>query len=363
LACFLVVVRSTLTAALSTLPRVRHRFRSTVCIAGPALFVPESSFELLVKNQIKRLKEPALRCVELVHLELERVINTCIQTELSRFKGLRERVHGVSEKLVKERLPSAIMMVENLIAIELAYINTNHSQFEGGSGAMVKMLTRLSEEMQNESMVASTPGPAARSRPSVDNINFVNADTTPARRTGPPPGNPGLISPEKPAAAAAGGGMFGFLGSFTRRNDHTVGGNPHAASPGPASGIISTPTADDFKTPGKPSLDRVQASAYPNKLSNKEQMEIEIVRSLIESYFAIVRDKILDSIPKAIMHFLVNHVQEMLQTELVGALWRPELFGELLQEDHQVAEQRARTVTMKEALGRAMEIVTEVSVL
>ena len=272
----------------------------------------------------------------------------------------------MSEKLVKERLPSAIMMVENLIAIELAYINTNHSQFEGGSGAMVKMLTRLSEEMQNESMVASTPGPSARargSRSSVDSINFVNADTTPARRSGPPPSNPNLMSPEKPAAAAAGGGMFGFLGSFTRRNDLTVGGNPHAASPGPAGGIISTPTADDFKTPGKPSLDRVQASSYPNKLSNKEQMEIEIVRSLIESYFAIVRDKILDSIPKAIMHFLVNYVQEMLQTELVGALWRPELFGELLQEDHQVAEQRARTVTMKEALGRAMEIVTEVSVL
>ena len=78
---------TTFAAALSMLPRFLAPSRYRRCIAGPALFVPESSFELLVKNQIKRLKEPALRCVELVNLELQRVINTCIQTELSRFKG------------------------------------------------------------------------------------------------------------------------------------------------------------------------------------------------------------------------------------------------------------------------------------
>lgn len=43
----------------------------------PALFVPEISFELLVKRQIKRLEEPSLRCVELVHEELQRIIQHC----------------------------------------------------------------------------------------------------------------------------------------------------------------------------------------------------------------------------------------------------------------------------------------------
>ncbi|GCC49561.1 hypothetical protein chiPu_0033803, partial [Chiloscyllium punctatum] len=43
----------------------------------PALFVPEVSFELLVKRQIKRLEEPGLRCVELVHEELQRIIQHC----------------------------------------------------------------------------------------------------------------------------------------------------------------------------------------------------------------------------------------------------------------------------------------------
>jgi len=39
--------------------------------------VPEISFELLVKRQIKRLEEPSLRCVELVHEELQRIIQHC----------------------------------------------------------------------------------------------------------------------------------------------------------------------------------------------------------------------------------------------------------------------------------------------
>ena len=35
------------------------------------------SFELLVKKQVKRLEEPSLRCVELVHEEMQRIIQHC----------------------------------------------------------------------------------------------------------------------------------------------------------------------------------------------------------------------------------------------------------------------------------------------
>lgn len=41
------------------------------------MFVPEVSFELLVKRQVKRLEEPSLRCVELVHEEMQRIIQHC----------------------------------------------------------------------------------------------------------------------------------------------------------------------------------------------------------------------------------------------------------------------------------------------
>lgn len=48
-------------------------------VQGPrtALFLPDVSFELLVKRQIARLEEPALRCVELVHEEMQRIVQHC----------------------------------------------------------------------------------------------------------------------------------------------------------------------------------------------------------------------------------------------------------------------------------------------
>lgn len=44
-----------------------------------AIFVPEICFELLVKRQISRLEDPSLRCVELVHEELLRIVQHCDQ--------------------------------------------------------------------------------------------------------------------------------------------------------------------------------------------------------------------------------------------------------------------------------------------
>uniref|UniRef100_A0A6P7G7M9 dynamin GTPase n=1 Tax=Diabrotica virgifera virgifera TaxID=50390 RepID=A0A6P7G7M9_DIAVI len=64
----------------------------------PALFVPEVSFELLVKRQIRRLEEPSLRCVELIHEEMQRIIQHCgneVQQEMLRFPKLYEEIVDV----------------------------------------------------------------------------------------------------------------------------------------------------------------------------------------------------------------------------------------------------------------------------
>lgn len=98
----------------------------------PALFVPEISFELLVKRQIRTLEEPSLRCVELVHEEMQRIIQHCgieSQQEMLRFPKLHEKISDVVTQLLRRRIPPTNIMVENLIAIELAYINTKHPDF------------------------------------------------------------------------------------------------------------------------------------------------------------------------------------------------------------------------------------------
>jgi len=90
-------------------------------------------------------------------------------------------------------------------------------------------------------------------------------------------------------------------------------------------------------------------------------METTLVRSFIASYFGIVRQMIQDLVPKAIMHFMVNHTAEHVQARLVSALYKPELFAELLHEDEYIINERQRVKALLEAYREAFKILSEIS--
>ena len=52
------------------------------------------------------------------------------------------------------------------------------------------------------------------------------------------------------------------------------------------------------------------------------------------------------SVPKSVMHFLVNHVKDTLQSELVGQLYRQQLLDELLTESEDMATRRKEATDM-----------------
>lgn len=63
---------------------------------------------------------------------MQRIIQHCgseVQQEMLRFPKLYERIVDVVTQLLRRRLPPTNSMVENLVAIELAYINTKHPDF------------------------------------------------------------------------------------------------------------------------------------------------------------------------------------------------------------------------------------------
>ena len=73
---------------------------------------------------------------------------------------------------------------------------------------------------------------------------------------------------------------------------------------------------------------------------------IFVSERLIKSYFIIVRKNIQDSVPKAIMHFLVNFVKDNLQSELVSKLYKKEEIDILLDESEHIAARRKEAQEM-----------------
>ncbi|XP_008169577.1 dynamin-1-like protein isoform X5 [Malaclemys terrapin pileata] len=287
----------------------------------PALFVPEVSFELLVKRQIKRLEEPSLRCVELVHEEMQRIIQHCSNystQELLRFPKLHDAIVEVVTSLLRKRLPVTNEMVHNLVAIELAYINTKHPDFADACG----LINNNIEEQRRNRLARELPSamPRDKAAPGVGDVTQE-----------PGTGNwRGMLKPSKAEEL------------LMEEKSKPVTVLPASPQKGHAVNLLDVPVP------------------VARRLSSREQRDCEVIERLIKSYFLIVRKNIQDSVPKAVMHFLVNHVKDTLQSELVGQLYKSLLLDDLLTESEDMAQRRKEAADMLKALQRASQIIAEI---
>ncbi|KAM9388433.1 dynamin-1-like protein isoform 4-T4 [Phaethornis superciliosus] len=288
----------------------------------PALFVPEVSFELLVKRQIKRLEEPSLRCVELVHEEMQRIIQHCSNystQELLRFPKLHDAIVEVVTCLLRRRLPVTNEMVHNLVAIELAYINTKHPDFADACGLMNNNI----EEQRRNRLARELPSAVPRDK-AAPGAGDVSQE--------PGTGNwRGMLKPSKVEEVSA-----------EEKSKPAAAPLPASPQKGHAVNLLDVPVP------------------VARKLSAREQRDCEVIERLIKSYFLIVRKNIQDSVPKAVMHFLVNHVKDTLQSELVGQLYKSLLLDDLLTESEDMAQRRKEAADMLKALQRASQIIAEI---
>lgn len=100
---------------------------------SPALFVGATAFESIVKQQIKRLEEPSLKCVSLVYDELVRILGQLLTKQVfRRYPALKEKFHAVVISFFKKVLDPTNKLVKDLVAMESCYINTGHPDFLNG---------------------------------------------------------------------------------------------------------------------------------------------------------------------------------------------------------------------------------------
>ncbi|CAG8494705.1 6813_t:CDS:10 [Acaulospora colombiana] len=269
--------------------------------SSPALFVSPTAFEVIVKQQIRRLEEPSLKCSTLVYDELVRILTNLLQKQLfKRFPGLKEKVYLVVVSFFKRAMLPTNKLVQDLVNMEACYINTAHPDFLNGH----KALTMINEKLNPPKPSNPTVDPKSN-RGSINNL--INS-------------NPLLDSD---------GGNTGFFGSFFSSNKKKKPG-------------VMEPPPPVLKASGN--------------LSEREYMETEVIKLLIQSYFNIVKRTIIDMVPKAIMLNLVSFAKEELQRELLQELYKAEVLDELLKESDYTQQRRKECKKMIEALQRADEV-------
>ncbi|KAK5201527.1 vacuolar protein sorting-associated protein 1 [Cryomyces antarcticus] len=274
--------------------------------SSPALFVGTTAFELIVKQQIKRLEEPSLKCVSLVYDELVRILSQLLNKPLfRRYPGLKEKFHQVVVNFFKKSMDPTNKLVRDLVAMESCYINTGHPDFINGHRAMA---------IVNERHTQARP---------------VQVDPKTGKPL-PPQVPPRAASPSLGMSDDQNGGFFGSF--FASKNKKKMA----AMEPPP-------PT--------------LKASGT---LSEKETQEVEVIKILINSYYNIVRRTMIDMVPKAIMLTLVQLSKEEMQRELLEQMYRAIDFDELLKESDYTIRRRKECQQMVESLSRASEIVSQV---
>ncbi|CAF9911603.1 MAG: vacuolar protein sorting-associated protein 1 [Alectoria fallacina] len=274
--------------------------------SSPALFVGTTAFELIVKQQIKRLEDPSLKCVSLVYDELVRILTNILQKPiLRRYPSLKEKFHAVVISFFKKAIDPTNKLVRDLVNMEACYVNTGHPDFLNGHKAMAIVNDRHNSAKPTQ-VDPKTGRPLQPALP-------------------PRAASPSLDLPQNDQ-----GGFFGSF--FAPKNKKKM-------------------AAMDSPPP------QLKASGT---LSEKEANEVEVIKLLINSYFNITRRTMIDMVPKAIMLKLVQHTKEEMQRELLENMYRTNELDDLLKESDYTIRRRNECLQMVESLSKASEIVSQV---
>lgn len=270
--------------------------------SAPSLFVGTQAFEVLVKQQITRLEDPSLRCVNLIFDELARILSQIVShPQYSRYPALKERLSQSFLQFLREELIPTNKFVTDIISAEETYVNTAHPDLLKGSQAM----EIVEEKFHPKPQVVVDPK---------------TGKPLPPSQQPPPPATP------KDDA----NGFFG--GFFSSRNKKRL---QQMEAPPPVLRATGT-------------------------MTEREQMETEVIKLLISSYFNIVKRTVADLIPKAVMLKLIIRSKDEIQRELLEKLYSSKDLADLVKENELTVQKRKECLKMVEVLRNASEIVASV---
>ncbi|XP_062283547.1 dynamin-2-like isoform X5 [Scomber scombrus] len=336
------------------------------------LFTPDLAFEAIVKKQIIKLKDPCLKCVDLVVTELVTLVRKCTE-KLGSYPRLREETERIVTTYVRERDSKTKGQVLLLIDIELSYINTNHEDFIGFANAQQRTAANATKKRVMPNQVIRrgwlTINISIMKGGSKDywfvltaeSLSWYKDEEEKEKKYMLPLDNLKLRDVEK-----------GFMSSkhvFAIFN--TEQRNVYKDLRQIELACDTQEDVDSWKAsflragvyPEKDQPENEDAMNPSDTVSMDPQLErqVETIRNLVDSYIGIVNKSIRDLMPKTIMHLMINSAKDFIHSELLAYLYSAGDQGSLMEESAEQAQRRDEMLRMYHALKEALVIIGDIS--
>uniref|UniRef100_A0A673NN76 Dynamin-2 n=1 Tax=Sinocyclocheilus rhinocerous TaxID=307959 RepID=A0A673NN76_9TELE len=316
------------------------------------LFTPDLAFETIVKKQIRKLKEPSLKCVDLVVSELTTLVRKSAN-KLGSYPRLREETERIVTTYVRERENKTKDQVLLLIDIELSYINTNHEDFIGFAKYVIRKgwLTLNISIMKGGSKEYWFILTA-------ESLSWYKDEEEKEKKYMLPLDNLKLRDVEKGFMSTK--HIFAIFNTEQRNVYKDLRQIELACD---LQEDMDSWKASFLRAGVYPEKDQSEEAAPADTFSMDPQLErqVETIRNLVDSYIGIVNKTIRDLMPKTIMHLMINGAKDFIHSELLAYLYSSGDQNSLMEESADQAQRRDEMLRMYHAIKEALSIIGDIS--
>ncbi|XP_052720706.1 dynamin-1-like isoform X5 [Crassostrea angulata] len=338
------------------------------------LFTPDKAFEAIVKEYIKKLKQPSLKAVDMVVTELTNVVHKCTE-KMSRYPRLRDETESIVNNRIREREMVAKDQLLMHVEFELAYINTNHEDFIGFANA---------DQAVRQERKKVTNQVIRKGYLTLHNISFMKggskdfwfvltAESISWYKDEEEKEKKFMIPLDGLKVKDLESGLF-TKHCFALFNPDS-GRNVYKDYKQLELSAENQEEVDSWKA----SL--LRAGVYPDRSQNDEERkdksrsgkddmgsmdpqlerQVETIRNLVESYMKIVNKTQRDHVPKCIMSIIVNDVKDFIGADLLAHLYSTTEQGSLMEESAEEAQRRDELIRMYSVTKEALSIIGDIT--
>ncbi|XP_022523740.2 dynamin-3 isoform X5 [Astyanax mexicanus] len=334
------------------------------------LFTPDLAFEAIVKKQIVKLKEPCLKCIDLVIQELINTVRQCTN-KLGSYPRLREETERIVTTHVREREGKTKDQVLLLIDIELSYINTNHEDFIGFANAQQrnphvnKKRAIPNQVIRKGWLTINISIMKGGSKEywfvlTAESLSWYKDEEEKEKKYMLPLDNLKLRDVEKGFMSTK--HTFAIFNTEQRNVYKDLRQIELACD---SQDDVDSWKASFLRAGVYPEKDQTEAedAAPTDTFSMDPQLErqVETIRNLVDSYIGIVNKSIRDLMPKTIMHLMINSAKDFIHSELLAYLYSSSDQNSLMEESADQAQRRDEMLRMYHALKEALTIIGDIS--